>query len=601
MAYNTGNPVESTDPRDFKDNAVILDRIINSTDETINNRLGEPVRTLAGLAVMATGVPAVEASIAAREAQSAAESAAAAAALSSGIYPDTATALADGSLDDGKYFSVPSVEDDEYLILYRKLSGVATEIKRYRTSPQVLEFPTTDDDEVFAIPDINGRKALSILKSGKVVLPFAALSNADFLTGPETVDGISIAIVDSSNRMALYVTGTGEAVMPGFTAEFDDAEIIAARGERATLDTRISQALNGYGLPIRHTWGEWYLRETRQRLRKLDLGESAQLVVASIGDSWTHNRERWTKPTANSLIAEYGDAGPGWTGFADLTGALLNGNVDSSRVGVTFSGTWNKASGYYNTASPDLGRAYSSAAGSRITVTGPAGCSAVRLFYIAGSAALRYRWDAGTWVDLDLSGSGTLIADLASVPSTAWTLDLEVVSGTVSLCGCDIQMTSDGVRWHKLGATGSRTAQWVAVNDAQWSGAFAQLAPNLVVIMHGTNDQDQYPAATYGANLTELISRVRDAVPLADVLLIAPCENGRSNTIPMAEYADEMYRVAQQQRCAFMDLQYLFGDEFSQYASTSPRNWFNADLIHPEPSTGGRVIADAAIRLITKS
>lgn len=59
-----------------------------------------------------------------------AEVAADAAQLSAGVYADTTAGLTATSVGD--YFSVPSVEDDEYLILYLHDTGsVATEIKRY--------------------------------------------------------------------------------------------------------------------------------------------------------------------------------------------------------------------------------------------------------------------------------------------------------------------------------------------------------------------------------------------------------------------------------------------------------------------------------------
>ena len=79
-----------------------------------------------------------------------------------------------------------------------------------------------------------------------------------------------------------------------------------------------------------------------------------------------------------------------------------------------------------------------------------------------------------------------------------------------------------------------------------------------------------------------------------------PCENGRANSTPMGDFAEALYELAVEQKCAFMDLQYLFGDSFSEYAATSPRAWFNADLIHPEPQTGGRAIADGVLRLLTQ-
>lgn len=52
MAFNTGNPVEpngSTDPRDLKDNAAIIDKLVNSSDLTWLGRLGKTLKTWAGM------------------------------------------------------------------------------------------------------------------------------------------------------------------------------------------------------------------------------------------------------------------------------------------------------------------------------------------------------------------------------------------------------------------------------------------------------------------------------------------------------------------------------------------------------------------------
>lgn len=52
MAYNTGNPVEpsgSSDPRDLRDNAQIIDKLVNSSDLTWLGRLGNTLKTWAGM------------------------------------------------------------------------------------------------------------------------------------------------------------------------------------------------------------------------------------------------------------------------------------------------------------------------------------------------------------------------------------------------------------------------------------------------------------------------------------------------------------------------------------------------------------------------
>lgn len=52
MAFNTGKPVEpngSTDPRDLKDNAAIIDKLVNSSDLTWLGRLRKTLKTWAGM------------------------------------------------------------------------------------------------------------------------------------------------------------------------------------------------------------------------------------------------------------------------------------------------------------------------------------------------------------------------------------------------------------------------------------------------------------------------------------------------------------------------------------------------------------------------
>ncbi len=70
-----------------------------------------------------------DAAAASAAAASGSANAAAASIATGAIYPDTATGLA--AVGEGGYFSVPSPDSDEYLILYRDVAGVATEIKRY--------------------------------------------------------------------------------------------------------------------------------------------------------------------------------------------------------------------------------------------------------------------------------------------------------------------------------------------------------------------------------------------------------------------------------------------------------------------------------------
>lgn len=476
-------------------------------------------------------------------------------------------------------------------------------------------------DYLAAIVDSAGRKLFTVGLDGTIigklgVSASGGVSTTQLSTGVYNF-ALDSAIIDTSyggtDYLAAIVDSAGRILFSiGFdgtiTGKITVQEVIAARGNRTDLDTRLSQNLTTYGMPKRYTWGEWFLRETRMRLRQRALAETAQLTIAMIGDSWTHAATRYSGVVASTLKTAFGDAGAGWTGFGWGFGGASNGwsggNGSASQdMAIALSANW--STHYNSSVSPDIADIYTATAAAKVTATfsGSGNVSAVNLFYIAGgSGILRYRWNAGAWTTLDISaGSGLLTSSLASVPTGTWTLEIENVSGTTTICGLDVQKTADGVRVHKLGGTGSASSSWTAVNAAYWQAGLTALAPNLVTILLGTNDQGaSMTAATYRTNIQTMITRIRAALPVADIALIMPCENQRvANTYAMSVYAKEAYELAAINNCAWLDLQYVFGDTAAQYAYGSARPWFASDLIHPDPTTGGRVITDAVYRLLT--
>lgn len=213
--YNTGNPIGSADPKDLYDNAEALDRAINDSAATFTDRLGNERPTLKRLETdyPLAGVYADEAAISAENAQLAqtgavaaqasavsaqlaaeavlagiqgqadeiaADAAASATAMAVAakdgavvaktaaeaardatvvgaaptVYATTAAGLA--ATTSGKYFSVPSADSAEYLILYLNNAGVAVEQKRYPSSEIVknLAAPSVGGVE-YAIQDSN--------------------------------------------------------------------------------------------------------------------------------------------------------------------------------------------------------------------------------------------------------------------------------------------------------------------------------------------------------------------------------------------------------------------------------------------------------------
>lgn len=354
---------------------------------------------------------------------------------------------------------------------------------------------------------------------------------------------------------------------------------------------------------IPYEYNKFALRETKQRLQKLKLAETAQLKIAIHGTSTTQLGTRYITPLTTELISEYGDAGGGFLGFGFISSS--NGNVRNSIYTYARTGTW--TSDYYSALSADLSTVESSTAGSSLTIAGPAGTpilSGVDLHWVATSnGVVRYSWNGGTsWTTLNVQGTlGTVnIATLIGHPTTGnFSLIIEVVSGSVILSGINIKSTANGIQVHKLGNSGGRLQHLAEINNTEWIKTIINLSPNVFFLFHGGNDQDVgRTPVQFADNLRTVIDRIKAALPACDIGVIMPPAVVEPRTTPLALYTAEALKVAKEKKVAFIDLQKVFGDDPSEYASYSPRPWFNSDDIHPEPATGGRAIVSALYRHI---
>ncbi|TQI78689.1 lysophospholipase L1-like esterase [Serratia fonticola] len=343
------------------------------------------------------------------------------------------------------------------------------------------------------------------------------------------------------------------------------------------------------------------LRETHKRLMHRKLNQSATLVTAHIGDSWTHLWNRWSGIFAGKMQADFGSAGIGYIGFgypSDSAFGQYNGNV-LGQITLTKTGAWTP--NYASTESADICSVSSSDTAATFRVNGvPASASSVRLF-AKPKGIVQYSTNGGAdWTQIDLSAFSNVAIATLTVPTTAFNIWFQPVT-SVEIYGLDVQTTTDGVRCHKLGATGSSAQQWAAqVTKAAWQTSLTALAPNLVTILHGTNDQtsSRNPSA-FAADIQTIITAVRAACPLSDVLVMMPAENQRNNAVPMAAYASVVRDVCAKNKVAFHNLQANYGDAPPDYASTSQRAWFNVDGIHPDPATGGGLpIVAAMMKLV---
>lgn len=381
---------------------------------------------------------------------------------------------------------------------------------------------------------------------------------------------------------------------PIVTASSADPEVGVARGSRAALNDRMSVMLDPYGNSLRYYTGEHYLRKTRRKLASLRDGVGVALVWAGLSDSWLHYAPRYARKLVKAMQAKYGDGGPGWCGFGYPESGLANINGSVSQFLVpTLTGGW--AGAYFTSTSPDLCHASSSTVGDTASVawSGSGNITSVKLHYLTGGA-VRYRWNGGSWTALDLS-SGT-VATLAGVPTGAWTLNIEIVSGAPRLAGIDARK-GNGFVFHKLGATGanaSMIANMSAPNKVLWQAGITALGLDGAFTSYGTNDQYGQTAPTvFAGQIGTIFDLLRGATPYLDLMHYAPAENGKGRTPTMRDYALAVHQLCSEKKTAFLDSQYVFGDTWAEYSSL----FDPVDLIHPT-DTGGYVLADALYRML---
>ncbi|MGO2201164.1 hypothetical protein [Pseudomonas helleri] len=153
------------------------------------------------------------------------------------IYTSVALGLA--STAQGSYFSVPSPESTEYLILYQNNAGAALEIRRYPSSKVVSSLEAGDfvglgiqmkalakeTGYAWALVDSAGRAALLVRLDGTVEIP--KFGPAKFFAtelSPET--GYVWVVKDSVGRIAIGVKTDGSVVAKLSSLEIDGLQVL---------------------------------------------------------------------------------------------------------------------------------------------------------------------------------------------------------------------------------------------------------------------------------------------------------------------------------------------------------------------------------------
>ncbi|WP_447885252.1 SGNH/GDSL hydrolase family protein [Serratia fonticola] len=666
----TQNPVPSNSFEDLLFNAEKFDQVMTGVLLTYTDRLGNVRYTIAGLESKNNDLIA---SLTANYAN-----------VVNNLTPlgkvysnlsSADAAIASGEIANGDTFFIRSSSGNSIANEYQNISGVATATGRgYPTTqfvesisdkldsisgcnpsmvPQIFEstqadipalvIKNKDGDIVGEVPDRripelekNALKVnfyetvipappgeVSILNGEKkIVTTLASAASVQELQSTSLKSGFFETVIVLDDVFLTDANGKVLATI-GDTAQIV-AELALAAGNQTSISQRLNNGLTPFGDPLGPYASRWSIREVRMRLEKLAAGDSTQLTIGLLGDSYSNDKSYYSMQFAKQLQDQYGMAGVGWIGFGWYGPASGTWTSVTQPVGISGSirtdlspicqviGTWTCTYGQPSTNAPALYKISSSTVDDYVRFTVPpaggAYANSCRLFYSSdGTGVIQVSWDDGaTWssnINLATVGAGNI--NLAGTPAADCIARIKVVSGNVGLAGVDSQSTAPGVRIHKLGCSGSTAAQWAGVG-AQWGVQMTALSCKCHQVMLGTNDQGvATPPSTFASNLAIIFANLNAILPYSDRALVTPAENQRTNNVyKMPLYAQAARDFAITNDIGFCDLQTFFGspDNYAfAYAYANPaRPWYASDLIHPDGLTGGRAIASALNRFYTQ-
>ncbi len=186
-----------------------------------------------------------------------------------------------------------------------------------------------------------------------------------------------------------------------------------------------------------------------------------------------------------------------------------------------------------------------------------------------------------------------------ALPQGTRTIELRVTSGEARLFGYRFDKGQRGIEYSSIGINGAQVQMLVRYFEiGQWSAALRHENPDMVVLNYGTNESiyPSYIEKQYPDELRTAISRIREAVPHASLLVMSPMdrgvlEGGEIVTPPALEKLIEVQRrVAGEEGCAFFNTFEAMGGAgtMGRWYHAQPR-LVSADFMHPLPQGAAQV------------
>jgi lysophospholipase L1-like esterase len=325
-------------------------------------------------------------------------------------------------------------------------------------------------------------------------------------------------------------------------------------------------------------------------------GASNKLIkVAFIGDSLTARGESsggYFQELSELLYSEYGFGGAGWI---TLTTAATEGGqpTDMFSTVVTNGGDITFVD---ETSAKGLHAGHT-----LLGISGTVGFGQVvsffseaKIYWIrqSGGGEFRYQIDGGAWTTVNTAGAEAhQITTISGLTRDVHTLRIEGLSGVSMINGVEL-LTEAGIVLYNLANGGADTNDYAPLSATTvWRNALTAIAPNLVLIALGTNDKRlDIPTGTYTTNIGTMITGIRTARALTDIVLVAPNDHDPTapGTATMGDFATALRAYANTNGHCFISVYDLAGP----YADMNSRGWM--DGLSPSfhwSEEGGRVQA----------
>ncbi len=171
--------------------------------------------------------------------------------------------------------------------------------------------------------------------------------------------------------------------------------------------------------------------------------------------------------------------------------------------------------------------------------------------------------------------------------------------GEVAVHGVVLENDGPGVVYDALGANGASVHFLSLLNASSWEQALALRRSDLVILGYGTNESGYWenPGARYRHDHTEVIGRIRRALPDAAILLMSPmdrgmrAESGEIVTMPSIPKIVEAQRLAARESgVAFFDTFAAMGGQgtMARWYESEPR-LVTGDFTHTTHQGSARV------------